>query len=42
LVEDMKENLIKNLARSWVYEKLVTNLRLSDKITDTKIEYSHL
>ena len=42
LVEDKKENLISNLASSWVYEKLATNMRLSDKITDTKIEYSHL
>ena len=37
-----KENVINNLASSWVYEKLVTNVRLSDKITDTKVEYSHL
>ena len=42
LVEDKKENLINNLASSWIYEKLVTNLRLTDYITDTKIEYSHL
>ena len=42
LIDDKKENLINNLASSWVYEKLVTNVRLSDKITDTKIEYSHL
>ena len=41
-IEDKKENLINNLASSWVYEKLVTNVRLSDKITDTKIGYSHL
>ena len=37
LVEDKKEHLINNLASSWIYEKLVTNVRLSDKITDTKI-----
>ena len=42
LVEDKKENLINNLASSWIYGKLVTNVRLSDYITDTKIEYSHL
>ena len=42
LVDDKKEHLISNLASSWIYEKLVTNVRLSDKITDTKIEYSHL
>ena len=42
LVEDKREPLINNLASSWIYEKLVTNVRLSDKITDTKIEYSHL
>ena len=42
LVDDKKEHLINNLASSWIYEKLVTNVRLSDKITDTKIEYSHL
>ena len=42
LVEDKKENLISNLASSWIYEKLVTNARLVDHITDTKIEYSHL
>ena len=42
LVEDKKQNLINNLASSWIYEKLVTNVRLSDKITDTKIEYSYL
>ena len=42
LIEDKKENLISNLASSWIYEKLVTNVRLSDKITDTKIEYAHL
>ena len=42
MIEDKKENLINNLASSWIYEKLVTNGRLSDKITDTKIEYSHL
>ena len=42
LIEDKRENLINNLASSWIYEKLVTNVRLSDKITDTKIEYSHL
>ena len=42
LVEDKKENLISNLARSCIYEKLVTNVRLSAYITDTKIEYSHL
>ena len=41
-MEDKKENLISNLASSWVYEKLVTNVRLSGKITDTKIDYSHL
>ena len=35
LVEDKKGNL-------WVYEKLVTNVRLSVKTTDTKIEYLHL
>ena len=34
LVEDKKENLINNLVSSWVYEKLVTNVRLNDKITD--------
>ena len=38
LIEDKKENLISNLASSWIYEKLVTNVRLSGKITDTKIE----
>ena len=42
LIEVKKENLINKLASSWIYEKLVTNVRLSDKITDTKIEYSHL
>ena len=42
MIEDKRENLINNLASSWIYEKLVTNVRLSDKITDTKIEYSHL
>ena len=42
LVDDKKEHLINNLASSWIYEKLVTNVKLSDKITDTKIEYSHL
>ena len=42
LIEDKRENLISNPASSWIYEKLVTNVRLSDKITDTKIEYSHL
>ena len=42
LVEDKKEDLTSNLASSWVYEQLATNMRLSDKITDTKIEYSHL
>ena len=42
LIEDKKENLINNLASSWIYEKLVTNVRLSDYITDKKIEYSHL
>ena len=42
LVEDKKENLINSLASSWIYEKLVTTVRLSDYITDTKIEYSHL
>ena len=42
LIEDKKENLINNLASSWIYEKLVTNVRLGDYITDTKIEYSHL
>ena len=42
LVEDKKENLISNLASSWIYEELVTNMRLSGKITDTKTEYSHL
>ncbi len=42
LIEDKRENLINNLASSWIYEKLVTNVRLSDKITDTKIEYSNL
>ena len=42
LMENKKENLINNLASSWIYEALVTNVRLSDKITDTKIEYSHL
>ena len=41
-IEDNKENIISNIASSWVYEKLVTNVRLSGKITDTKIEYSHL
>ena len=41
LVEDKKENLISNLASSWVYEKLVTNVRLSDKTIGTEIEYSH-
>ena len=30
-----KEILVSNLASSWVYEKLVTNVRLSDKTTDT-------
>ena len=38
LLEDKRENLINNLASSWIYEKLVTNVRLSDKIIDTKIE----
>jgi len=42
LAEDRKENLINNLASSWVYEKLVTNVRPSHKITDAKIENSHL
>ena len=42
LIDDKKENDINNLASGWVYEKLVTNVRLSGKITDTKIEYSHL
>jgi len=42
LIEDKRENLINNLASSWVYEKLVTNVRLGEHITDTKIEYSHL
>ena len=42
LVDDKKKHLISNLASSWIYGKLVTNVRLSDKITDTKIEYSHL
>ena len=42
LVDDKKEHLINNLASSWIYEKLVTNVRMSDKITDTNIEYSHL
>ena len=42
LVEDKEGILISNLAGSWVYDKLVTNVGLSDKITDTKIEYSHL
>ena len=42
LVEDKKEHLINNLASSWIYEKLITNVRLSDHITDTKIKYSHL
>jgi hypothetical protein len=42
LVDDKKEHLINNLASSWIYEKLVTNVRLSDKITDRKMEYSHL
>ena len=42
LVDDKNEHLINNLASSWIYEKLVTNVRLSDKITDTKIQYSHL
>ena len=42
LIEDKKENLINNLSSSWIYEKLVTNVRPSDKITDTKIEYSQL
>ena len=42
LIEDKRENLIINLASSWIYEKLVTNVRLGDHITDTKIEYSHL
>ena len=37
LVGDKKENLISNLANSsWIYEKLVTDVRLSDYITDTK------
>ena len=36
LVGDKKENLISNLARSCIYEKLVTDVRLSDYITDTK------
>ena len=40
LVEEKNENLINNLASSWVYEKLVTNVGLSDEITGTKIEYS--
>ena len=40
LTEDKKGIiLINNLASSWVYEKLVTNVRPSDKITDTKMEY---
>ena len=42
LVEEKKELLINNLASSWIYEKLVTNVKLGDKITDTKMEYSHL
>ena len=42
LIEDKKGNIISNIASSWVYEKRVTNVRLSGKITDTKIEYSHL
>ena len=42
LIEDKKESLIRNLASSWIYEELVTNVRLSEKITDTKIEHSHL
>ena len=42
LVEGKKEHLINNLASSWIYEKLVTNVGLSNKITDTKIAYSHL
>ena len=35
VVDDKKEHLINNLASSWIYEKLVTNVRLSNKITDT-------
>ena len=31
LAEDKKEILISNLASSWIYEKLVTNVRRSDK-----------
>ena len=42
LVEDKKEIFTSNLAGSCAYEKLVTNVRLSDKITDAKIECSHL
>ena len=42
LVEDKKEHLINNLASSWIYDKLVTNVRRSDEINDTEIEYSHL
>ena len=30
LVEDKKELLINNLASSWIYEKLVTNVKLGD------------
>jgi len=30
LVEDKKKIFIRNLASSWIYEKLVTNARLSD------------
>ena len=36
LVDDKKEHLINNLASSWIYEKLVTNVRLSDKKSLTR------
>ena len=43
LVEDKKEiSSTTSRAASWIYGKLVTNVRLSDYITDTKTGYSHL
>ena len=40
--EGEQELLIDKLANSYVYDKMVTNVQLMVKITDTKLEYSHL
>ena len=40
--EGQKEALIEKLATSWIYEQLVTNVKLCGKMTDTKLDYSHL